>query len=185
MIKNQPFLEPGEKQKRKELVFASPAPSVTLSIADAVVIKNENLFFLTKPDGSIPLDGKHGFGLYYHDCRYLDGYQVQIAGADPTVLVSNADSGFAAVFELTNPEVTLSEGEPLKLNEIGIKWQRILDPGKHALYEVFTFQNFSQRKAAFPFTLTCRADFKDIFATRGLLPIQPGEKRPPVGIMAC
>ncbi len=178
--KDQPPLEPKERQKYKERVFTSPAPSVSLSIADAIVIKNEGLFFLTKPDGSLPLEEKHGFGLYYHDCRYLDGYQVQIADADPIVLVSNADDGFAAVLELTNPEVTVGEGERIQLNEIGIKWQRILDAGKSSLYEVFTFQNFSQRKITFPFTLTYHAGFEDVFAIRGLVPIQPGERRNPV-----
>ena len=118
--KAQGPLSPGERQNHKERVFTSPAPSITLSIADAVVIKNEGLFCLTKLDGSIPLKGKHGFGLYYHDCRYLDGYQVQIADADPIVLVSNADDDFSAVFELTNPEIAISEDEHIKLNEIGI-----------------------------------------------------------------
>jgi glycogen debranching enzyme len=173
-----PF-KPGTKQRRKERVFTSPAPSITLSIANAVVIKNEGLFFLTKLDGSIPLKGKHGFGLYYHDCRYLSGYQVRIADVNPIVLVSNADSGFAAVFELTNPEIVVGEDERIKLNEIGIKWRRILDAGKSALYEVFTFQNFSQRKVAFPFTLTYHSDFEDVFAIRGLVPIQPGRRRSP------
>jgi glycogen debranching enzyme len=178
--KEQAPLEPKEQQKRKARVFTSPAPSITLSIADAIVIKNEELFFLTKLDGSVPLEGKHGFGLYYHDCRYLDGYQVQIADADPTVLVSNADDDFAAVFELTNPEITVSEDERIHLNEIGIKWQRILDAGKNALYEVFTFQNFSRRKITFPFKLIYHSDFEDVFAIRGLVPSQPGERRNPV-----
>ncbi len=178
-IKAQSSLEPREKQKRRQRVFTSPAPSITPSIANAVVIKNESLFFLTQPDGSIPLQGEHGLGLYYHDCRYLDGYQVRIADAEPTVLVCNADSGFAAVFELTNPEIAVGEDEHIELNEIGIKWQRILDAGKNALYEVFTFQNFSQHSVVFPFTLTFHADFEDVFTIRGLVPIQPGKRRKP------
>jgi glycogen debranching enzyme len=177
--KAQGALSPGERQNHKERVFTSPAPSITLSIADAIVIKNEDLFFLTKLDGSVPLEGKHGFGLYYHDCRYLAGYQVQIADADPTVLVSNADDGFAAVFELTNPEIAIREDEHIKLNEIGIKWQRILDAGKNALYEVFTFQNFSRRKVTFPFALIYHSDFQDVFSIRGLVPVQPGKRRKP------
>src|SRR5574338_548257 len=177
--KDQDSPLPGEKQKHKERVFTSTAPSITLSIADAVVIKNEGLFFLTKPDGSIPLQGKHGFGLYYHDCRYLDGYQVQIADVDPTVLVSNADDGFSAVFELTNPEIAISDDEHIKLNEIGIKWKRILDAGKNALYEVFTFQNFSRTQVTLPFALTYHSDFEDVFTIRGLVPVQPGKRLKP------
>ncbi len=179
-IRDGNHIDEGEKQKRKEHVFTSPAPSITLSIADAVVIKNEEYFFLSKPDGSIPLEGKHGFGLYYHDCRYLAGYQVKVAHTEPTVLVSNADSSFSAVFELTNSEIMTDAGESIKQNEIGIKWKRILDAGKQALYEVFTFQNFSQREQAFPFTLTYHSDFEDIFAIRGLLPMQTGKRCEPV-----
>jgi glycogen debranching enzyme len=169
-----------EQQKDKEHVVTSPAPSIALSIADAVVIKNEELFFLTQLDGTVPLEGKHGFGLYYHDCRYLDGYQVRIGDVDPTVLVSNADDGFAAVFELTNPEIAVSEGQDIKPNEIGIKWQRILDAGKNALYDVFAFHNFGRTAITFPFTLTFHADFQDVFALRGLVPLHPGKLREPV-----
>lgn len=44
------------------------------SIADAVVINDEDFFFLSAPDGQVPLRGRHGLGLYLHDCRFLDGY---------------------------------------------------------------------------------------------------------------
>lgn len=178
--KDRDPLSPWEKQEQKEPVLTSPAPSIALSIADAVVIKNEALFFLTQSDGSVPLEGRHGFGLYYHDCRYLDGYQVRIGDVDPTVLVSNADDGFAAVYELTNPEIAVADHEDIKSNEIGIKWQRILDAGKNALYDVFTFRNFGRKTITIPFSLTFHSDFQDVFALRGLVPLQPGKRREPV-----
>src|SRR3990170_2592305 len=48
-------------------------PSLTPGIADAIVMKDGNLFFLCGPDGSVPLKNVHALGLYYHDCRYLRG----------------------------------------------------------------------------------------------------------------
>lgn len=48
-----------EKQERKERVLTQGTPSVVTSIADAVVIKHDDLFLLTTPDGRVPLDGNH------------------------------------------------------------------------------------------------------------------------------
>ena len=48
--------------------------SIKGNVAEALVIKNGNLFFLSEPDGTVPLGQGHGFGLYYHDCRFLNGY---------------------------------------------------------------------------------------------------------------
>ena len=78
---------------------------MTPSIADAVIIKDENLFFLSQSDGSLPVDEDHGFGLYYHDCRYLTGYRLTMGGEAPEPLVSTSVRGFKAVFELTNPDI--------------------------------------------------------------------------------
>lgn len=43
---------------------------------------------MTARDGSVPLRGRHGFGLYYHDCRFLNGYELKLAGRQPHVLVA-------------------------------------------------------------------------------------------------
>src|SRR5262245_42807902 len=68
--------------------------SITRSITEAVVIKDEDIFFLCEPDGSAPLEAGHGFGLYYHDCRFLSGYELRLGGRGPDPLVWNADRGF-------------------------------------------------------------------------------------------
>jgi hypothetical protein len=64
-------MPPAERQQRKEHVLTHGRSSMTRGIADAVVIKGEDLFFLTEPDGRVPIEDGHGFGLYYHDCRFL------------------------------------------------------------------------------------------------------------------
>src|SRR5262245_45888639 len=68
--------------------------SITRSIAHAVVIKDGDIFFLCEPDGAAPLETGHGFGLYYHDCRFLSGYELRVGGRGPDPLVWNADRGF-------------------------------------------------------------------------------------------
>ena len=77
--------------------------SIKGNVAEALVIKNGNLFFLSEPDGTVPLAPGHGFGLYYHDCRFLNGYELKISGRKPELLVRNADRGFMATLGLSNP----------------------------------------------------------------------------------
>ena len=154
-------------------------PSITRSIADAVVIKNENVFFLTKPDGCVPIEGNHGFGLYYHDCRYLSGYEVNIAGEELNALVANAESGFASVYELVNPEIEMAGGRHITRDQIGFKWERMIDAGKLTLFDVLTINNYGREPEEFPLTFSFRCDFRDIFAIRGLLAVQPGKMNAP------
>ena len=68
------------RDETKHRTLTHKAPSATSGIADAVVAKHEDIFFLSRHDGCVPLRGRHGLGLYYHDCRYLDGYELKIAG---------------------------------------------------------------------------------------------------------
>lgn len=48
------------------------------NIANSVVIKGADLFVLCQNDAGLPLDDDQGFGLYYHDCRFLKRYEVSI-----------------------------------------------------------------------------------------------------------
>lgn len=168
-----------QEDKKDQKALTEGIPSITRSIADAVVIKNENVFFLTKPDGCVPIADNHGFGLYYHDCRYLSGYELKVAGEELNALVSNAESGFASVYELVNPEIEMTDGRHITRDQIGFKWERMIDAGDLTLFDVLTVHNYGRKHEEFPLTFSFRCDFKDIFAIRGLLPVQPGDVRPP------
>ena len=152
---------------------------MTTSIADAVIIKNENLFFLSLPNGNVPLNGKHGFGLYFRDCRYLNGYEIKLADTELNLLVSNASKGYEAVFELTNPAIEIKEGKHIQVDEIGMKVERIIDAETDSLYEWITIQNYGREPFNCPLSLQFQADFNDVFSIRGLLYEQPGEIVPP------
>jgi N-terminal domain of (some) glycogen debranching enzymes len=89
-LKGRDQMSPGESQRRKEHVLTQDQSSLTRGIGEAVVIKGGDLCFLTESDGSVPIEDGHGFGLYYHDCRFLDGYAMKIDGARPTELVCTA-----------------------------------------------------------------------------------------------
>src|SRR5262249_50455321 len=66
-------------------------------------------------------------GLYYHDCRYLSGYEFKFGAAKPIELVCTAASGFGAMLELTNPDLRINNRKLIRKDEIGIKLERVLD----------------------------------------------------------
>lgn len=69
-----------ERRERKQQLLTHRRPSETSGLADAMVIKDGDIFFLTDPGGEVPFQESHGLGLYFHDCRYLNGYQSGSAG---------------------------------------------------------------------------------------------------------
>jgi glycogen debranching enzyme len=167
------------RQARKAQVLTRGVPSITASIADALSIKDENIFLVTEADGSIPVQDGHGFGLYYHDCRYLDAYQLQIADAAPIVLAGVTGSRGCATLELTNPHLEFPDGKQLPSGEIGIAWDRQLDPDGLRLIDHISIKNYSLGRVTFPFTLTFGSLFDDVFAVRGLFDEHPGKLHAP------
>ncbi|MBZ9673653.1 glycogen debranching N-terminal domain-containing protein [Mesorhizobium sp. ES1-3] len=139
------------------------------SIANAVTVKNLNLYYVIAPDGQVPLESEHGFGLYFHDCRFLGGYEMVLAGLAPAVLASTAQKGYMALFELTNPDLHLEKGKLIPKEELGIRWERVLDAEQTSVQEIVTFQNFGHQVHSFPLTLKFRAGFEDVFNVRGLV----------------
>ena len=132
-------------------------------------MKDRDLFFLSEGDGSVPLKGDHGLGLYYHDCRYLSGYEFKLGAAEPTVLVCTEISGFSATFELTNPDLRINNRQLIRKDEIGIKLERILDNDQPALRDVFTLRNYGANTVEFPIQFVVASRFEPLFVVRGLL----------------
>jgi len=172
-------LDPREVRKRKQRILTHGTPSITSSIADAVVIKDENIFLVTGPDGRIPLSQGHGFGLYYHDCRFIGGYELSIAGAAPTVLASTATKGDAATFQLANQDIHGADGQLIPKESIGVKWARSLDGSVPSLHDSLTFENFGLGDLQLSVSLAFGTRFEDIFAVRGLFSEKLGDVRAP------
>src|SRR5512147_68640 len=145
--------------ERKQRILTHGTPSITSSIANAVVIKQENIFFLTGPDGEIPIADGHGFGLYYHDCRYLRGYELRVAGTEATVLASTAYRGSEAMLQLANPDLRMPDGRLIAKETVGIRWTRTLDGATPALTDTLLFENFGLDDVEFPISLRFAAKF--------------------------
>ncbi|HEY3072482.1 MAG TPA: hypothetical protein VGJ46_06660, partial [Candidatus Limnocylindrales bacterium] len=52
------------QRRRKTQVLTHETASVVRSITNAVVVKNGEPFFICPPEANLPLDERHGFGLY-------------------------------------------------------------------------------------------------------------------------
>jgi glycogen debranching enzyme len=168
-----------ENDERKQRLQSDGRSSVMRSIAQAVVLKDRELFFLSEVDGSVPLNGEHGLGLYYHDCRFLSGYEFKLGAAKPIALVCTAASGFGAIFELTNPGLKMNNRRLIRKDEIGARLQRILDSDQPALCDIFTFRNHGLDTLEFPVDFVFESKFEPLFAVRGLLGQKLGKVRPP------
>ncbi|MDX8466445.1 glycogen debranching N-terminal domain-containing protein [Mesorhizobium sp. VK23B] len=150
-------------------MLAKRHPAMVDSIAGAITVKSLDLYYVVASDAQIPLKGEHGFGLYFHDCRFLGGYRMALAGLAPIVLASTAQKGYAALFELTNPDLHFEREETIPKDELGIRWERILDARQRCVREVLTIQNFGYQTHGFPLSMQFRAGFEDIFDVRGLV----------------
>jgi glycogen debranching enzyme len=158
---------------------------VSHSIAKAVVIKHGSLFFLAPPEGEVPMSRGHGFGLYYHDCRYLNGYELMIGGEHPEPLAARAWEGDRAVFQLTTPDFPAPDGRSIHRETLGLKWDRVIDAEQCVLHEQLDIQNFGNETVEFPLTMRFRAGFEDVFEIRGLLRKVKGKLFKPVWKDKC
>src|SRR5262245_33342084 len=153
--------------------------SSTRSITHAVVIKDEDIFFLCEPDGAVPLESGHGFGLYYHDCRFLSGYELRLGGRKPDPLVWNADCGYLAVLGLSNADIRMTGGLTLPKHSVEIKWSRRVSSEHLALFDEIELRSLTIHPIEFIASLTFQARFEDMFAIRGLFQGKRGQLHPP------
>lgn len=164
---------------RRDETLTKGRPTDVESLARAIVMKKDNVFFVAQPDGSVPMTSNHGMGLYYHDCRYLNGYEIALDGQALAALSASAAQGSSGVFTLTNPEMRLKDGTTLEKEELGITWQRLLDSDRPSLLDELQFQNFTQHAVLCSLALTFRSAFEDLYVVRGLVTPRYGRTEEP------
>lgn len=157
-----------EQKNRKQHFLAQKRPMTASSIADAIVIKDDNVFFIAQPDSNVPVEGGHGYGLYYHDCRFLNAYEFRISGSLAPALGASATAGFMGQFELTNQDLKTSGGKDVK-KTLGIRWKRIIDSRHLTLHDLVTFEHYGRQTVEFSTSFTFRAAFEDLYAVKGSL----------------
>jgi len=165
-----------ELTDKKQQVTTRHSAAKVPSIANATVLKDEDIFFISRPDGMVPPEDNHGFGLYYNDCRYLSVYQMKLGDTEPVQLGVNSESGFKAICELTNREIATDTDAVIPKEQVGIRWERVVCSEHLALADVISFQNYSPDPVSFPVTFEFDAVFEDIFVVRGLLDESPPQR---------
>ncbi len=141
--------------------------STTPGIATAIVMKTHDVVFLTMPDGRVPMRGPHGFGLYFHDCRYMNGYEMTLAGHPAEALVASSARGFMATFELSNPDLRV-DGSTIEKETVAIECQRVIDGDRRTLYDRIVFTNFGVDPLDLPVSFAFQSSFESVFAIRGV-----------------
>src|SRR3954447_2770822 len=161
--------QPGSKQQ----VLTRSRATVVESITDAVVAKDGEPFFLCEPDGQVPVGGRHGYGLYHHDCRFLAGDELTLDGHTPDALAATEDSATTLVIEVTNPDLGTGDARIPK-EQVGITWTRTVDASGPALRDELAIRNYGADAVELPVELRFGAGFEDVFLIRGLLMKHPG-----------
>jgi glycogen debranching enzyme len=136
-------------------------------INEAVVIKDDNLFLVAQRDASMPVEGHHPYGLYYNDCRFLSGWELEVEGDHPRALMCSAKRGDCATHELTNRELTVGHGRVLPPQMLQIRIERDLVGGR-ALEERITLRSFDPEPVDARLVLRMRSGFEPMMWLRGL-----------------
>lgn len=172
-------LRSGGTEERKQRVLTHGTPSITSTIAEAVVVKDGDLFLLVEPDGRIAPTAEHGMGLYFEDCRFLRTFEITLNDTRPVALGSTSAPGNRAAFELTNPDLRLRSGAGLRKEELGLRWEHHVTGEPPALTSTLTIQNWSLESVRLPLKFRFDAQFEDVFEVRGLLDQTRRTRDPP------
>lgn len=169
----------GRDRKRKEAAHSQAEPArVVRDTSRAVVLKAGSLFLLTNDAGDIPWRLPHGLGLFYLDCRFLDGYALSLGGCDPIVLSSEGERGFETRHELANPAIPGQARRPaIAKDTIAVRRERLMRGA--VLHELLTLHNYGRAAARLELQVRFRARFEDIFAVRGFVSGSRGTVKAP------
>ena len=143
-----------------------------------IAIKDGDLFFLSEPGGDVPLARGHALGLYYHDCRFLNGYTLTIGGLKLELRASSTENKHTAKLQFCNPGVQL-DGRRLPKHSVEIHWSRIVSSEHLALFDTIDLQSLTSEPIRFFLTVNFQSEFEDLFAIRGMAQANRGRLHPP------
>jgi glycogen debranching enzyme len=141
------------------------------------VLKEGEVFLVTRPDGEIPRENRAGLGLYYLDTRFLSCLEVFLEGTKPVYLSGFTRGSHFSQMEFTNTEMKTSSGEVIGLETIHIRTLRVL---KENLYQRMRFVSFAPKPLRVRVRFAVAADYADIFEVRGVQREQRGVYEPPL-----
>jgi glycogen debranching enzyme len=147
----------------------------SISITDTLVIRENDLTFVTLQNDEIPIEDNYGYGLYFNDCRFLSGYLLKIMDVPSTQILSSDEKGFESTVIMTNPEFKDCHGNVISPDTIIITRDTVI-PG--FIMETITVENFNQHDVTLDLSLVFDSDFNDMFTIRGVIEPVDGEVLP-------
>jgi glycogen debranching enzyme len=164
--------------RRKEQILTQSNPAKLREHRESVVLKEAGVFLVTTDSGDIPFALPHPFGLYFRDCRYLDGFTLTVNGTAPTTLSGAGRRSFETTHRLTTPDLpAVRNGSPVPENTVGLARERAIRG--EVVHETLSVQNFGRQRACLDLELRFRARFEDVFAVKGFLSSVHGRRQPP------
>ncbi len=133
--------------------------------AELLVIKAGAVFLCARPDGNVRARAASGEGLYAQDTRHLSELQVSFGDAQPVLLSHAVQSGYRAVVNATNPELTDAQGSVVPQDTLNLRRTLLV---ADRLYCSIRVHNFRPRAVTVPLSLSLAADFADVFEVRGV-----------------
>ncbi|HEV2875255.1 MAG TPA: glycogen debranching N-terminal domain-containing protein [Thermoleophilaceae bacterium] len=129
-----------------------------MNLADALVIKRENLFMVAPRDGRLPGGAEQPLGLWYRDCRFLSVHELLLDGRPPILLQASDAGGTRAVHELSNDAGVVS-----------VRIERTLEEPLR-LRERVVLHSHGEEAVGSELAVRLAADFVPMLAVRGLVP---------------
>jgi glycogen debranching enzyme len=169
------MLELSEREKIREAWDIYKRHTLSNSIINSMVIRDDELTLVMQENGEIPITENYGYGLYYRDCRYLSGFLIRLMDMPPTRVLSSDVKGFKSTLMVTNPELKDCAGTMVP-KETLLGTLATVIPG--CLRHIHTIRNFNMFPVTLSLTFEFEADFADMFTIRGIAPPTAGEVLP-------
>jgi glycogen debranching enzyme len=163
--------------RSRERILTQPSPAKVRRSTDSVVLKSGGLFFLSQENGDVPFALPHGYGLFFRDCRFLDGYTLRVNEAEPVTLSGIGVRGFETHHHLTNPEFEDLSGRAVPKNTLEIRRQRIVR--SDVVHELLSIRNYGAASVRLRVELAVRSRFQDVFVVKGFVTGPRGRVEPP------
>ncbi len=164
--------------RRREQILTHSDPAKVRKTTEGVVLKSGSLFLVTTDSGDVPFEGPHGYGLYFHDCRFLDAYALRVNGVAPISLAGSADRAFRTHHHLTTGTLRRGRRVVAPRNTLGLLRERVVRGD--TIHERTTVRNYGREPASVRVELAFRARFEDVFVVKGFVAGPRGRPRSPV-----
>jgi glycogen debranching enzyme len=168
-----------DQARARQRILTQADPAKIARDVDAVVLKSGRLFLLSTEGGDVPFALPHAYGLFFHDCRFLDGYTLRLDGADPVVLGGTTERSLQTCHRLTNHRLsgTRNGPETVSKHSLSIERQRRIRGG--VVHELVYIRNFGKEPARLCLEIEFRARFEDVFLVKGFVKRHRGHLEKP------